>query len=258
MNHRDTETQRIHGGARAIKWRSVSLHCLCVSVSLWFAFLLGEASAHAGALDDSLMNALRDAYALPGAELTLSVQLDAPVAPEMQPFADGARFANLKLDKTAGRFSVIALLPNGAPAAQLPLSGQVTAMAELPVLRDMVTRGQLVDQALIDYALVPANRVGGGIVVDAADLVGQAARRTLHPGRPLRAADLMPPIVVAKNKLVSMVYEVGALRLTARGRTLTDGGAGAVIKVLNIDSNRTVDALVIDSDTVAVVRSQQP
>ncbi len=216
------------------------------------------ASAFAGAFDDNLQAALRDAYALPGAEIALSVQLDAPVAPEMQPFADGARFANLRLDKSSGRFSVIALLPSGAPVAQLPLSGQVTAMAEVPVLRDMVTRGQLVEQGLIDYALVPANRLGGGIVVDVADLIGQAARRTLHPGRPIRSADLMPPIVVAKNKLVSMVYEVGALRLTARGRTLTDGGAGAVIKVLNIDSNRTVDALVVDNSTVAVVRSQQP
>jgi len=217
-----------------------------------------SASAFAGALDDNLQSALRDAYAMPAAELTLSVQLDTPVPPELQPFADDARFANLMLDKTAGRFSVIALLPSGAPAAQLPLSGQVTAMAEVPVLRDMVTRGQLVGQDLVDYVLVPANRLAGGFVLDVADLVGKAARRTLHPGRPIRSADLMPPIVVAKNKLVSMVYEVGALRLTARGRTLTDGGAGAVIKVLNIDSNRTVDALVIDDNTVAVVRSQQP
>jgi flagella basal body P-ring formation protein FlgA len=228
-------------------------------VGLVLAAIAGLSSTgHAGGLDDNLQSALRDAYALPGAELTLSVQLDAPIAAEMQPFADGARFANLMLDKTSGRFSVITLLPSGAPAAQLPLSGQVTAMAELPVLRDMVTRGQLVEQTLIDYALVPANRVGSGIVVDVADLVGQAARRTLHPGRPIRSADLMPPIVLTKNKLVSMVYEVGGLRLTARGRTLTDGGAGAVIKVLNIDSNRTVDALVIDNSTVAVVRSQQP
>jgi flagella basal body P-ring formation protein FlgA len=216
------------------------------------------AAAQASALDDNLQSALRDAYALPSAELTLSIQLDAPVPPGLELFADNARLANVALDKTSGRFSAVALLPGGAPVAQLPLSGQVTAMAEVPVLRDMVTRGQLVAQELIDYALVPANRLGGGIVVDVADLVGQAARRTLHPGRPIRSADLMPPIVVPKNKVVSMVYEVGALRLTARGRTLTDGGAGAVIKVLNIDSNRTVDALVIDDGTVAVVRSQQP
>jgi len=232
---------------------------MTLKVGLILAAIAGlPAFARAGALDDNLNNALRDAYALPGAELTLTVQLDTPVPQELQSFADRARFANLTLDKTAGRFSVIALLPSGAPAAQLPLSGQVTAMAEVPVLRDMVTRGQLVNQELIDYVLQPANRLAGGIVVDAADLVGKAARRTLHPGRPIRSADLMPPIVVAKNKLVSMVYEVGALRLTARGRTLTDGGAEAVIKVLNIDSNRTVDALVIDDGTVAVVRSQQP
>jgi len=217
-----------------------------------------SSAASASTLDDNLQSALRGAYALTGAELTLTVQLDAPVPPELQPFADNARLANLMLDKTSGRFSVVALLPGGAPAAQLPLSGQATAMAEVPVLRDMVTRGQLVNQELVDYVLVPANRLAGGFVLDVADLVGQAARRTLHPGRPIRSADLMPPIVLPKNKLVSMVYEVGALRLTARGRTLTDGGAGAVIKVLNIDSNRTVDALVVDDNTVAVVRSQQP
>jgi len=231
---------------------------LCIFALLWLVCLFGDSTARASTIDDTLQSALRDAYALPGAELTLTVQLDTPVPLELEPFADGARLANLALDKTSGRFSVIALLPSGAPSAQLALSGQVTAMAEVPVLRDMVTRGQLVSQELIDYALLPANRLGGGIVLDAADLVGQAARRTLHPGRPIRGADLMAPIVLPKNKLVAMVYEVGALRLTARGRTLTEGAAGAVIKVLNIDSNRTVDALVVDNNTVAVVRSQQP
>src|SRR5262249_5841760 len=125
---------------------------MTLKVGLILAAIAGlPAFARAGALDDNLNNALRDAYALPGAELTLTVQLDAPVPAELQGFADGARFANLTLDKTSGHFSVIALLPSGAPAAQLPLSGQVTAMAEVPVLRDMVTRGQLVNQELVDY-----------------------------------------------------------------------------------------------------------
>ena len=228
--------------------------------SFFIPFLLAAglvSPAQAAPLDDSLQAALRDAYALPGAELTVTVQLDAPMSPELQPFADHARLADLALDKSSGRFSVIALLPQGSPVAQLPLSGQVTAMAEVPVLRSLITRGQLVAEDMVDYALLPANRLAGGMVVDPADLVGQAARRTLHPGRPIRAADLMPPIVVSKNKLVTMMYEVGALRLTARGRALGDGGAGALIKVLNIDSKRTVDALVIDNHTVAVVRSEQ-
>ncbi|MGH6887409.1 MAG: flagellar basal body P-ring formation chaperone FlgA [Geminicoccales bacterium] len=186
------------------------------------------------------------------------MQLDAPIPMELRSYAGDTRFADLLLDRASGRFTVLALLPQGAPANRLVLSGQVAALAEVPVLRDMVRRGQVVTPDLVDYQLLPAQRLSSGMVVDVADLVGQAARRTLHAGRPVRAADLMPPIVVAKNTLVQMVYEIGALRLTARGRALGDGGAGAMIKILNIDSKRTVDAIVVDNDTVAVIRGQQP
>lgn len=210
----------------------------------------------AATLEDGLTEAIRNAYGLSGAEMTVTIQLDTPVAAEVQA-VDGVRFANLMLERSSGRFSVVALLPSAAGAKQLALSGQATALTEVPVLRDMVRRGDLIREDLIDHALIPANRLTGGIAFDMADLVGQAARRTLHPGRPVRTADLMAPIVVAKNRPVTMVYEVGALRLTARGRALADGGAGGVIKVLNTDSKRAVDALIIDSDTVAVIRTTQ-
>jgi flagella basal body P-ring formation protein FlgA len=214
-------------------------------------------AAVAGPLDDALQDTLRKAYALPDAELTIVTQLDAPIGDDMQAFATGARFANLLFDRTSGRFSVVVLLPGGAPAAQLALSGQVTATAEVPVLRDMVARGQLIGQDLVDYSLVPGNRLTSDLVLDAADLVGKAARRTLHPGRPLRTADLMAPIVVPKNKLVTMIYATGSMHLTARGRSLGDGGAGDMVKVLNIDSKRTVDAIIVDNDTVNVVGNVQ-
>jgi len=222
-----------------------------------FAFVGLASSAFAGPLDDALQDTLRKAYALPGAELSMSVQLDAPIADELQDFAAGARLANLVFDRTSGRFSVVVLLPTGAPAAHLAVSGLVTATAEVPVLRDMVARGQVIGQDLVDYSLVPANRLTSDLVVDAADLVGKAARRTLHPGRPLRTADLMAPIVVPKNKLVTMIYATGSMHLTARGRSLSDGGAGDMVKVLNIDSKRTVDAIIVDNDTVNVVGNAQ-
>src|SRR5262249_12438057 len=165
--------------------------------------------------------------------------------------------ATLWCDARPGRFSIVVLLPTGAPAAQLPVSGMVTATAEVPVLRDMVGRGQVIGQDLVDYSIVAANRLTGDLVLDPADLVGKAARRTLHPGRPLRTADLMAPIVVPKNKMVTMIYASGSMHLTARGRSLGDGGAGDMVKVLNIDSKRTVDAVIVDNDTVNVVGNAQ-
>ena len=227
-----------------------TLRRLCVSASLRLTFLVAALPASAASLEDTLTEALRNAYGLAGAEMTVTIQLDAPPPAEA---ADDTRLANLVLDRASGRFSVLAMLPSGP----LPVSGLSTAMVEVPVLRDMVRRGDLIGEDVVEYALIPANRLTSGVAFDIADMVGQAARRTLHPGRPVRAADLMPPIVVAKNRPVTMVYEVGALRLTARGRALADGGAGSVIKVLNIDSKRSVDALIIDSDTVAVIRTTE-
>jgi flagella basal body P-ring formation protein FlgA len=217
------------------------------------AAMLQPATLAAATLDDGLVELLRGAYALPGAEMTVDIRLDAPIPEQFQALGDQARFANLVFDRSSGRFTVTALLPAGAATSQLPLSGQVGATVEVPILRDSVRRGDLVTEDLVDYALIPANRLSGDYVLDIADLAGQAARRTLHPNRPIRSADLMPPIVVPKNKLVSMIYESGAMRVTARGRAMDDGGAGDTITVLNTDSKRTVEAVIVDSETVSVV-----
>jgi flagella basal body P-ring formation protein FlgA len=216
------------------------------------AAMLQPAALAAATLNDGLVELLRGAYALPGAEMTVDIRLDAPIPEQFQALGHQARFSNLVFDRSSGRFTVTALLPAGAAMSQLPVSGQVAATVEVPILRDSVRRGDLVSDDLIDYALIAANRLSGDYVFDIADLTGQAARRTLHPNRPIRSADLMPPIVVPKNKLVSMIYESGVMRVTARGRAMDDGGAGETITVLNTDSKRTVEAVIIDADTVSV------
>jgi flagella basal body P-ring formation protein FlgA len=217
------------------------------------AAALHPAGLAAATLGDGLQELLRGVYALPGAEMTVDIRLDVPIPDQLQSLGDQARFANLVFDRSSGRFAVTALLPSGTAPSQLPLSGQVAATVEVPILRDSVRRGDLVTAELVDYALLPANRLSGDYVLDIADLTGQAARRTLHPNRPIRAADLMPPIVVAKNKLVSMIYQNGVMRVTTRGRAMDDGGAGDTITVLNTDSKRTVEAIIVDAETVAVV-----
>jgi flagella basal body P-ring formation protein FlgA len=229
------------------------MRLLPLTAAALFVAMLQPAALAAATLNDGLVELLRSAYALPNAEMTVDLRLDAPIPEQFQALGDQARFANLVFDRSSGRFTVTALLPAGAAASQLPLSGQVAATVEVPILRDNVRRGDLVTEDLVDYALIPANRLSGDYVLDIADLAGQAARRTLQPNRPIRSADLMPPIVVPKNKLVSMIYETSALRVTARGRAMDDGGAGDTITVLNTDSKRTVEAVIVDAETVTVV-----
>jgi flagella basal body P-ring formation protein FlgA len=77
-------------------------------------------------------------------------------------------------------------------------------------------------------------------------------RRVLSAGAPVRLGDLRPPVVVARGSRVTMQVRYGALTVTAGGRALEDGAMGAVIRVVNVDSSRTVEAVVTGPNQVAV------
>ena len=58
--------------------------------------------------------------------------------------------------------------------------------------------------------------------------------------------------VVARNEAVTIVYEVPGILLTVRGKALEAGAVGDLINVLNIQSNRTVQAAVIGPGQVVI------
>jgi flagella basal body P-ring formation protein FlgA len=79
-----------------------------------------------------------------------------------------------------------------------------------------------------------------------------AARGAMQGGRPLRYADLMKPDLVLRNEAVTLVYEAPGMVLTIRGKANDSGAAGDVISVLNEQSKRLVQGVVIGPGRVAV------
>ena len=78
----------------------------------------------------------------------------------------------------------------------------------------------------------------------------------LAAGEPLRPSDLRTPVVVSKGSLVTIIYRTNVLTLTAQGRAMVNGASGESIAVMNAQSNRIIDAVVVDGDTVAVIPTQ--
>ena len=90
----------------------------------------------------------------------------------------------------------------------------------------------------------------GSMILSA--IVGLAARRNLRAGVPLRAGDVEPPKLVTRNQLVTVVFSMPGITLTTQGRALADGADGETISVLNVSSNRIVQAVVEERGLVAV------
>lgn len=129
-------------------------------------------------------------------------------------------------------------------AALLP----VTALAD-SVVATRTIRAQSVI-ALEDLALVPADIAGALSTPDAA--VGLEAKVTLFAGRPVHAADLSQPTLIQRNQVVSVIYQIAGLTIRTDGRALERGGAGALIKVMNLSSRLTVRGAVTPDGTVRV------
>ena len=117
----------------------------------------------------------------------------------------------------------------------------------------LVTTRVLRAQALIapeDLAVVPGTVAGALSAPDQA--IGQEARVTLYPGRPIAADDIGPPAIVERNQIVPLAYRAGGLAILTEGRALARGGAGDTIRVMNLASRSTVTGRVRADGTVVV------
>lgn len=101
-----------------------------------------------------------------------------------------------------------------------------------------------------DLGLIAGTVPGALTHPDAA--TGLEARRTLYPGRPIRAEDLGPPAIVERNGIVALAYSRGGLRILTEGRALARGGAGDVIRVMNLASKSTVTGRIAADGSVIV------
>lgn len=128
--------------------------------------------------------------------------------------------------------------PASQPAQQLAEDGR-----EVAVLTRPIARGEAI--SIDDIAFMPATRATPADAITELDaLVGMSARRALAADRPLRPADVMVTPLVKRGEPVTLLFQSGSVRITLRGRALEDGGAGETIRVLNSDSERTVEAIV--------------
>ena len=62
----------------------------------------------------------------------------------------------------------------------------------------------------------------------------------------------MKPDLVQRNETVTLVYEVPGVVLTIRGKAVDGGAEGDVINVLNEQSKRIVQGMIVGPGRVAV------
>jgi flagellar basal body P-ring formation protein FlgA len=96
-----------------------------------------------------------------------------------------------------------------------------------------------------------------GAVSDPQSIIGREARITVFAGHPILAEDFVSPALIDRNQIVSLIYSDGGLQIGTEGRALDRGGAGTVIRVMNLASRTIVSGVVSDMGEVRIGTGMQ-
>ncbi|MDE1151957.1 MAG: flagellar basal body P-ring formation chaperone FlgA [Micavibrio sp.] len=162
--------------------------------------------------------------------------------------------SNLKIDLAKGEFHALVSAPRGAarPVIKQDVAGKIFAVVDVPVVRSVLHSGDVISLGDIDYTSIRTADLSPNVVTDAHKLVGMSPRRSVSPMKPITTVDIVLPVIIKKGDLVTMVLKSPTMTLTTQGKALENAADGESLRVINISSNQTLDAVVTGPKTVAV------
>src|SRR5262249_16559879 len=155
-------------------------------------------------------------------------------------------------DPARHRFSGSLVVGSGSSASVTPISGRAMPMMQVAMLTRALPPGAEFKDSVVEWVRMPMDKAGADAVTDTSMLNGMESRRSLDTKSIVRLRDLTKARLVSKGSLITMQVETPNMRITVQGRALGDGVINETVRVMNTQSNRSVDAVVVGKDKVSV------
>jgi flagella basal body P-ring formation protein FlgA len=138
------------------------------------------------------------------------------------------------------------------PVKKMEVSGMVERLVKIPVLSRNLQNGDIIGESDITFINIPQGRLQHDIIMSKDKLIGMTPRRIGHAGKFILEGTLQRPQIVSRGEPITIQFREGPLTLTAKGRALQSGAKGDMIRVKNMNSSKSLDAIVTASNLVVV------
>lgn len=147
--------------------------------------------------------------------------------------------------------AAIAQARTDAPAAT-PVAAIDDARPMMVVATRILRVGTVVGPTDLVLRPVPDGVDMGATIGSLDEALGLETRASVYEGRPVRPGELGPPTLIRRNDVVTLRFSGGGLSIQTEGRALDAGGLGERIRVMNLDSRRTVTGSVAGPQLVVM------
>jgi len=156
-----------------------------------------------------------------------------------------------KQSRLAGRQS-IEVRCAGAKPWKIYLQVSVSIETDIPVLKQPVASGSIISQIDIEMTSITLGADNRPIIEDVNQLIGKKAKRHLSAGIPILISQIEAPNVIQRGQQVNLEYENSGLVVRMSGKSNQDGAEGDWIKVVNLNSGKTIEGRVNTNGNVSV------
>jgi flagella basal body P-ring formation protein FlgA len=129
---------------------------------------------------------------------------------------------------------------------------KIAGFSKVVVARRSVKRNDIIGEDDVELIEMNVVRLPADAILEIDEAVGKRVKHSLSPGAVLRGSWVEEPPLVNKGDVVKIVAQKGNLRITTLGEAIKKGCKGDRIRVINIDTRRSLYARVLDEKTVQV------
>jgi flagella basal body P-ring formation protein FlgA len=141
---------------------------------------------------------------------------------------------------------------DGRVLKNVPVRVEVEALADMLVTTRQIEQGEIIGEADVALQKRDLAAAGNKICRSKGEAVGKRLKTSLRGNAPLRSDQLEKLPLVKSGQLVTILIENDIIRVTATGRVKGAGAAGDAVIVQNLESQKDIQARVVDSSTVRV------
>ena len=150
-----------------------------------------------------------------------------------------------------GRTSMTLVIGKGASAQQVRLSAKVKVIANIPVVKTSIKRGEIITEDNLEVKPLEISAYPTA-VRDKKECLGKRAKTGLRRGRPLLSANIEEPPLISKGEVVFIQARGGSLIIRDKGVALKDGHLTEQIPVRNVTSGKQVVGTIIAASCIEV------
>jgi flagella basal body P-ring formation protein FlgA len=150
-----------------------------------------------------------------------------------------------------GRTSITLVFGEGASAQQIRLSAKVKVVANIPVVKTSLRRGDIITEDNLEVKPLEVSAYPKA-VMDKKDCLGKRAKTSLRRGRPFLRTNIEEPPLISRGDIVFIQARSDSLVIRDKGVALKDGCLADQIPVRNATSGKQIVGTIIAASCIEV------